>query len=475
MPVVDPSVFLRLGSHSEKDYFEKVIPFVDGYIIAANLVESTPLACASLVFRFSGKKKNTPYLLDPMTYVFGAYLDPSINVVRHDLDWIKSDQKRKKKPVRDFKRSYKGLGEVFGGPFAEAMCDNENQNAAISPSDLSSDEVITQVSKTVMDYQLQRIPNIFRDVIEDDPVAAELTEGFPLPLAIIAPYFYIEPSEEASWIDINLRMMKETVSLDPDLPVHGVLCLDHSILLEREKIDKIAQNILQTGIKGIWLWISKLNEDELTGDKEINVESTDKCMKLSAVRYLVETLSNQIEVYNMHGGFFSLVLSKFGMKGISHGVGYGEQKDVVPVIGQAIPIVRYYLPNIHRRLGVPDIERCFHSLGIREPNDFYEQICDCAICRGVVNSSVRQFRLFGEMKPPKSGKQRSTQTPDAARRCRFHFLLTRIRERDWVKKVTLQQIVDSLNSSNQKWGNQPTVQRYCPHLKAWGAVLANED
>jgi hypothetical protein len=311
--------------------------------------------------------------------------------------------------------------------------------------------------------------------MKDDPVAAELTKGYPLPSAVIAPYFYVEPFEETGWLDVNLKMMKQTVSLRSRLPVHGVLCLDQSILLEHDKIKAFAQDILKTGIKGIWLWISKLNEDELTGEGKIDVKSTDTYIKLSAVRYLVETLSNQIEVYNMHGGFFSLALSKFGMKGISHGVGYGEQKDVVPVIGQAIPVVRYYLPNIHRRLGVPDIERCFHSLGIRDPNDFYEQICDCAICRGVVNSSLDQFRLFGEMKPPKSGKQRSTQTPDAARRCRFHFLLTRIRERDWVKKVTLQQIVDSLNTANQKWGNQATVQRYCPHLKAWDAALANED
>jgi len=269
--------------------------------------------------------------------------------------------------------------------------------------------------------------------------------------------------------------MKETVSLENELPVHGVLCLDQSFLLERDRIETIAQDVLKTGINGIWLWISKLNEDELTGAGEIKADSTNSFNKLSALRDLVETLSSKIEVYNMYGGFFSLALSKFGMKGINHGVGYGEQKDVVPVIGQAIPIVRYYLPSIHRRLGVPDIERCFRDLEIREPNDFYEQICDCAICRGVINSSVNQFRLFGEMQPPKPGKKRSTQTPDAARRCRFHFLLTRIRERDWLKKATLKEIRDSLMVANEKWGSQPTVQRYTPHLRAWGAALADPE
>ena len=45
------------------------------------------------------------------------------------------------------------------------------------------------------------------------------------------------------------------------------------------------------------------------------------------------------------------------MSGISHGVGYGEQKDVIPVIGQSTPTVCYYLPDLKRRLGVPQIER----------------------------------------------------------------------------------------------------------------------
>jgi len=229
---------------------------------------------------------------------------------------------------------------------------------------------------------------------------------------------------------------------------------------------------MSTGIAGVWLWFSKLNEDEPTEANVIDVASTVSCRRLCALRKLVAKLSENTEVYNMHGGFFSLALSRFGMKGISHGVGYGEQKDVVPVIGQAIPVVRYYLPNINRRLGVPDIERCFRSLGIETPNDFYENICDCAICKGVVNRHVNQFRLFGEMNPPKPDKKRGTQKPDAAKRCRFHFLLTRIRERDRVKTATVNDIASFLTDANNRWSAQRTVQRYCSHLEAWKAALS---
>jgi len=460
-----PSVILRLGSHAEKDYFEKVIRFIDGYIIAANLVESTPAATASLVLRFSGKR-HTPYFLDPMTYAFGAYRDPESRTIRHDLDWIKSDQKRKTGTVRDFKRSYKKLGEAFGGPFAKAVRNSRNANAAISPSDLADASVIADVCKAIVSYQLEHIPEIYKEETKEDVGAPQIAESIPRPEAILAPYFYVEPTNERAWLEVNLSLMRATVSSGPGLPVHGVLCVDRDILLEPRKVKEIADEIEKTGIKGIWLWFSKLNEDELTGNGQPEALGT-----LAGLKSIVETLSGRMDVFNMHGGFFSLALSKYGLKGISHGVGYGEQKDVVPVVGQGIPLVRYYLPPLHRRLGVPDIERCFGPLHVEELDDFYRQICDCAICKGVLSSNVNQFRLFGEMQPPRPGRQRGTQTPAAAKRCRFHFLLNRIRERDWLKDATLQEITDSLRTSNMQWRDQPTVQRYCRHLDVWAKVL----
>jgi hypothetical protein len=217
--------------------------------------------------------------------------------------------------------------------------------------------------------------------------------------------------------------------------------------------------------------LSKINEDELIGNKSTDVRGKESFRKMKALKSLTEYLSKSMEVYNMHGGYFSLALSKFGMKGISHGVGYGEQKDVVPVIGKTIPTVRYYLPDLHRRLGVPDIERCFASLGIKKPEDFYEKICDCTICKGVVNSAVDQISLFGEVEPLKPGKKKSMQTPAAAKKCRFHFLLNRIRERDWIKANNTKNIVDNLTASVEKWGDNRSVENYCAHLNAWAIVL----
>ena len=118
-----PHVVIRLGSHAEKEYVIKLDRFLDGIIVGANLFEATPGATASLLLRLGSR--NTHLYVDPMTYAFGAYLDPSIGNIRTDLDWIKSDQIRKlkgaKTTIRDIKRSYRRLSENLGAPLTSAV------------------------------------------------------------------------------------------------------------------------------------------------------------------------------------------------------------------------------------------------------------------------------------------------------------------------------------------------------------------
>jgi hypothetical protein len=159
-------------------------------------------------------------------------------------------------------------------------------------------------------------------------------------------------------------------------------------------------------------------------------------------------------------------MSKFGMSGVSHGVGYGEQKDVVPVIGKSTPTVRYYLRPIHRRLSVPQIERCFNALQITDVSQFYVQICNCVVCKGIVVKDLSQFSAFGDMHYSTTVSKRLAQTPAAAKRCRYHFLLNRIKERDWVKNTNISDIQLDLRNAHGVWCKQPTINSECNHLVA---------
>ncbi len=123
MPESRPTVILRMGSHSEKEYIEKTLKQFDGVMVGANLLQISPGATASLLFKLN-KSCKRPYYVDPMTYAFGQYIDPETGRVRDDLDWIKSDQKvpgKKGSTERRFKSSYRKLADYFGKPFSTAL------------------------------------------------------------------------------------------------------------------------------------------------------------------------------------------------------------------------------------------------------------------------------------------------------------------------------------------------------------------
>jgi hypothetical protein len=448
-------VIIRLGSHSEKEYLLRTMQFLDGLILGANLVEATPGATSSFIVKACGNKLATPYFIDPMTYAFGTYVDRETGQARADLDWIKSDQKiaRTKRIERALKRSYSRLGLALGGAFEVSV----KTGTALNAATFNSAEIVRETSEAVVSYQLSRISQEFAN----DPEFESYAEDLPSPAAVFAPYFYAEPSDFGAWINANLRLATATARI-ATVPAHAVICVDQSYLTDETFLNLLKRELPQTGVAGVWLWFSRLREDDASLEH------------LLALRELVASLSRHMQVFNMHGGFFSLALTKVGLAGISHGIGYGEQKDVIPVIGQSTPMVRYYLPDIYKRVGVPEIERCFSSLGIKAPADFHSQVCRCVVCKGVVVEDIADFAAFGEMQRSTPLAKRFAQTPAAAKRCRFHFLLNRIRERDELNAMTIDALARRLEDASSKWGLQPTLRDQTQHLGRWISALRQD-
>lgn len=454
MPSVNPEVVLRLGSHAEKEYFEKTIQFFDGIVVGANLLEASPGATSSLLLRYWGKHK-VPYMIDPMTYAFGVSVDAETRKPKTDLDWLKSEQTKKGSPARrDFKRSYKALAKQYGGLIGNAL----STSKSISDSDLTN-TVIEATCKAVIEYQQKRVT----EELTKDEELKKLTGTVPSPSRIFTPYFFITRDDANRGVDTALSIARIGASVAKGLPLYSVICADHVLLLDKTFMIKLQDELPKTGVKGVWFWFSEFREEQV-----------DEA-KLAALRTFVLELSKRgLQIGNFHGGYFSLALSKCGMNTISHGIGYGEQKDVVPVIGQTTPTVRYYLPSICRRLGVPDIERCFKSLGVITPSDFYSHICKCVVCRGVIKDKLDNFSEFGVRHFSTDDAKRMSQTPAAAKRCRFHFLLNRAAERDDIQKKTMAQIADDFKSSYARWGTMPSVVNECGHLPRWQKVLTSE-
>ena len=432
----NPQLIIRMGSDAEKEYILKLSKQFDGIIVGANIVEATAGATASLL----GQKLKMPYYIDPMTYVFGC-----------DLNGIRSEQKRNKKTVVDYKRAYKRLAVELGGLFSDAL----EKNVPIICEKFTA-KMLKHACQNVIDYQLKRLHREF----EKDEDYKKYADLIPSPAGVFSPYFFISSDD---WFDLFLRLSKTSADIKPGTPVYSVLCADSEKLIDSSFISKAIAEIPKTGVNGVWLWFSNFDE---WGVQEKYLE---------AFKSLVEQLSRSgLEVYNRHGGYFSLALNKFGMKGISHGVGYGEKKDVLQIKGPPnAPVVNYYLPDMCKRFGVPDIEACLDGLNIKTPKEFHDKVCNCAICKGVVKNSILDFQQFGDKHYATPQSKRPSQTAAAAKRCRFHFLVNRIIEKDFVGRNDLATILQKINNAEEKWKEQLLIINNSRHIARWKAVLSS--
>ena len=458
-----PSVILRLGSHAEKEYFEKLAKSLDGMLFASNLLEITPAATATFVLGMKSKRggEPIPFYLDPMTYMFGPYIDPKTGRRRTDLEALKSMQSKErgsKEKVKRLKQSYVKVSDVLGTAFANSA----KHEKAIDPSTLTPANR-DRLCREVIDYQTSRVT----DILSSDDFMKRHAANC-LPSAVFAPYFYIADEWAEQGIETALDLAKRSTSIDQELPVHAVIVASPAILRSENHRDSIVNGMKKARVAAVWLWFNGFDELEAPQDD------------LAAFRELVTRLSTNCDVYNRHGGYFSLLLYHDGLKGISHGVGYGERKEVAQVIGAAAPSVRYYLPPIAKRIGVPEIQRCFSDLGITTPHDFFTQVCGCTICRGVIGNDIQRFRAFGEMHRAGPTSTRDSQTPAAAKMCRFHFLINRMKERGEVASLAADQRGEHISSRAEDWRDLVPLEKHLGrpgtdgYLERWSSVFSDK-
>jgi hypothetical protein len=461
MPISPPKIVLRIGSHAEKEYFEKLAKSLDSIMFGGNLLEITPAATSSFLFLLKARRagRPIPYYLDPMTYCFGPYIDPSRGEIRLDLDSLKSDKlvaRGSKKRKRSIKDSYQCLASALGSTFEKAVGDGSKCNAINITS--VEGELRDEMCREVLAYQWERVATI----LSEDELLSEFAHE-ARPAALFAPYFFVSPSWSESGLNVAADLASRAVRLGYAGPVHTVFCGAAELLDSRDYVERLAVALRSSGVSGVWLWFDGFDEFAASEARLVNF------------RVLVTALATSVEVYNLHGGYFSLMLAHDGLTGISHGVGYGERKPVAQVIGAAAPTVRYYLPPIRMRIGIPELQLSLQEAGINSERDFFAKVCDCQICRGVLAKGLEQLSAFGEMHKATTSATRESQTPAAAKMCRYHFLLNRLREPSIVATVDGPQRTEHISSVARPWRNCFALRKYIGdgkgYLERWAAAL----
>jgi len=440
---MDKNHFLRYGTAAEQKYMREYQHTYDGIAINGTILAHIPKAISA----FMHKDVNKKFFVDPMTHSF-----------QHELDKIKN-------PKGEIKSSIKKLIGAYGEPINIILDKNRPiKNRDFNPKNKSS------FVENVLLFQYQHITsNIdeeYRDYIEYDPTLRRE------PYFLIAPYFYLKQNSLNDWLDLNIELLNIAIDKKKtfkDKDVYAQMVIDKRLLLNENKIDDLIRRY--SIADGLLYWIDGLDETEANEDE------------LKGIRNLVSKYTKQNPakcIISLYGGYFSELLLKDGLKGIVHGLEYGETRDVVPV-GGGIPLSKYYLPALKKRIPAAMMLSLLKFLKIDTPQIFHDEICKCKICKKVVVSDINDFNNFIRSKPEpttirfNSGRVRQIYYPERESKelCLFHYLEIKNAEIKGIRREKKEDLIKDLNKSFKKYIKYFSEDEI-DYLKLWAKVARCE-
>jgi hypothetical protein len=131
--------------------------------------------------------------------------------------------------------------------------------------------------------------------------------------------------------------------------------------LEARDLDPLLQATSDTRVV---VWVS--------GFEELMVSALDLATYARAIQ--AAAMRGQ-EAFALYGGFFHVLLGGLGLRGASHGIGYGEYRAWIELPQSGPPPARYYLRRVHRYVS----QELAYQLYLRD-RSLVE--CNCPECQG---------------------------------------------------------------------------------------------
>jgi len=429
---------IRLGTHAEKEYFQRATAWYDEVLINANLLDFTASSTSYFVFELGRRDKG--FFIDPVTYAFA--LAPS--------HLMSKDSKGNERP----KQTFLSLAKEYG-----LVGESATQIPHVESSTLQDPSLQHRFCSRVLAYQQKKI----HDTLQANSDFISDTIGDIRPTRLVAPYFYL-PQEDAGWYSINtslIRLSVEIAQKEFGRGAWGVICFDGLILDRDDLIDEICRQYGELQCEGYALWVADFDEPRATGSQ------------IRGLMRLVEKLKEKrpdTPILSMYAGYFTALLKWRGVSGISHGVGYGERRGVVPVVGGGLPPARYYLPPIHEEISIPELDSVAENYSSQQ---FEKEICGCVICQRLLLAGVQDLiekYMDTEIRPSQRGS-RGFPTPAVYRLTKFHFLHNRHLElRELEGAAVLGNLTQSLSEAYGKFGPKLGYSRVT-FLDTWSKAL----
>ena len=434
-----PKHILRYGTNADKKYIDDKLFNFDLLAFNGNMLAYTPDAIASFVMLNFFDNPDKGFFIDPITHAF-----------QHNIDKIKSFNKRAEGTV---KLSIEKLINLYGEPLGKIILKDDR---SIRPKDFTSD-VKRKFCINVINFQLNTIKNCIEKKGYLDYISADSDIVKLKPKFITPPYFYLTESTYELWLDLNIEFIEIVREQYPNQKLFAELVISQDILSSQKMFDDIVEKYKKASPDGILVWIDNFDEHGAAKSK------LHKFMELIQNFY-----RSKIKVYNLYGGFFSIALTSykeelgFRLDGVGHGLEYGEYRSVVPV-GGGIPISRYYFYPLHKRLKYVDATEMLEKLNILNTADkkagaekYYEDICDCLVCKDMINNNIDNFSFFENTEfyevTIRGVKQRRRYPNQKTKRvCLGHYLLNKSKEFEQIRELSLKGLVKKLEKDYQKF------------------------
>jgi len=443
---------LRYGTSAEKTQLEKAINAYDYLVINGNSAAYVSRAIAKFVVEKFFSKKEKGFIIDPITYAFQQNIHLLRNKLRTDEETLK--------------KSIKKLVDIYQEPANKVI-----EGIPIHPSDFKDNSLLKYFCSRVLDFQYS-IVSIYindNDLKKYLQYATENMKGLAPqfhPKLLIAPYFYLNPNDSnfKDWLKLNVAFLNEaTTQADADFnkcPVFGQIVINKNVLRDKNIMDDVSKHYADCKCKGFTIWVDSFNEHEETKET------------LEGFIYLLRSLKKNHkgkQIFNMYGSFFSILLTHNSINlldGVSHGMEYGEYREVYPV-GGGIPVSKYYYMPLHQR---EDFTKAFYLLEYNKIIDtslrtwgntdrYFDEICKCEQCRNIMDKEMVNFYKFESTEyyeiTNKKGNiiRRKKASSQTKQNCLFHYLLCKKMEFSMINKKTIDELINELQEEKKKYVN----------------------
>lgn len=317
--------YLTYGATDQRTLRELQDSFT-GLIVPGTVAAFQKEGTGGFVLTFSATQAATPYLIDSRFPLF---------------------QKKLPNP----KKSHNELATILGDP--SLISPNRDPN----PRDFTP-ERIDLITRSWVEFNqgYQYAANAKFDKYAlrlNEPVVPERTKS---PRFVLAPYTMTSGTDDPWW---NVSRM-----------LYELTCRH---IGETEKCIRVIAATSETGLSHLLrvlpdsralVWVSDL--DELDSSEEA----------LGSYARAIREARDDMQLFALYGGFFSVLLSAVGLRGSCHGIGFGEHRAYPELQRSGPPPSRFYMPTLHRYVPTDLAYQLWrHDPALAE--------CGCRVCDGM--------------------------------------------------------------------------------------------